>query len=394
MNVLEFNFTKEEFIFECCKNINLSTNTIADDIYYSFISFITPSFSINNNIQEIKHKYNNNYYDKFLSLQDYIDKNSLTLHYNNFTIYSAKEEIINVDELKLPSFIKQQPVDYGYDVIKYIKVKKANLKTKNKIDIEILGLIFDKKILSEIFNSLTKFNEEILLPSHSGVWEWRQTFYNKITGETYFCNCFKKAIEKSKKDSQLSNTHQHIEKALENNSFKESICHICTNKNSDLMYGSKMYCSEVKVRYGAYIKKLEIEKEITERDAENEIRVIKNIAKIGERWINETLLFNYIDMIFPEYNVIREASPQWLDRQRLDIFIPELNLAVEYQGAQHFKAVPLFGGVEGLKKAQERDKIKKLRCKQNKVTLIYFTYKENLSENLIMKKLKHFLEKQ
>lgn len=46
-----------------------------------------------------------------------------------------------------------------------------------------------------------------------------------------------------------------------------------------------------------------------------------------------------------------------------DIFIPELNLAVEYQGAQHFKAVPLFGGDEGLKKAKERDKIKKLRCK-------------------------------
>jgi len=394
MNVLEFNFTKEEFILECCKNITLSTNTIADDIYYSFISFITPSFSNNNNIQEIKHKYNNNYYDKFLSLQDYIDNDFLKLHYNNFTIYSAKDEIINVNELKLPSFIRQQPVDYGYDVIKYIKVKKANLKTKNKIDIEILGLIFDKKILSEIFDSLTKFNEEILLPSYLGVWEWRQTFYNKITGETYFCNCFKKAIEKSKKDSQLSNTHQHIEKALENNSFKESICHICTNKNSDLTYCSKMYGSEVKVRYGVYIKKLEIEKEITERDAENEIRVIKNIAKIGERWINETLLFNYIDMMFPQYDVIREASPEWLDRQRLDIFIPKLNLAVEYQGAQHFKAVPLFGGAEGLKKAQERDKIKKLRCKKNKVTLIYFTYKENLSENLVIKKLKSFLEEQ
>ena len=394
MNILEFNFTKEDFILECCKNITSSTNTISDDIYYSFISFITPSLSNRNNIQEIRHKYNNNYYDKFLSLQDYINNDSLILHYNNFTIYSAKEEIINVDELKLPSFIKQQPVNYGYNEIKYIKVKKANLKTKNKIDIEILGLLFDRKILSEIFDSLTKFNEEILLPSHLGVWEWRQTFYNKITGETYFCNCFKKAIEKSKKDSQLSNTHHHIEKALKNNSFKESICHICTNKNSDLMYCSKMYGSEVKVRYGAYIKKLEIEKEITEREAENEIRVIKNIAKIGERWINETLLFNYIDMIFPEYNISREASPEWLDRQRLDIFIPELNLAVEYQGAQHFKAVPLFGGTEGLKKAQERDKIKKLKCKQNKVTLIYFTYKENLSEDLVIKKLKFFLEKQ
>lgn len=393
MNVLEFNFTKEDFILECCKNITSSTNTIADDLYYSFISFIAPSFSNNNNIQEIRHKYNNNNYDRFLSLQDYIDSDSLTLHYNKFTIYSEKEEILNVNELQLPSFIKLIPIKYC-DGIKYINLKKGNLKTKNKIDIVILELLFDKEILSDIFDSLKMFNKEILLPSHLGVWEWRQTFYNKITGKTYFCNCFNKAIEKSKKDSQLSNTHQHIEKALENNSFKESICHICTNKNSDLMYGSKMYCSEVKVRYGAYIKKLEIEKEITERDAENEIRVIKNIAKIGERWINETLLFNYIDMIFPEYNVIREASPQWLDKQRLDIFIPELNLAVEYQGAQHFKSVPLFGGVEGLKKAQERDKIKKLRCKQNKVTLIYFTYKENLSENLIMKKLKYFLEKQ
>ena len=99
-------------------------------------------------------------------------------------------------------------------------------------------------------------------------------------------------------------------------------------------------------------------------------------------------------MMFAEYDVIREASPKWLDRQRLDIFIPELNLAVEYQGAQHFKAVPLFGGTEGLKKTQERDKIKKLKCKQNKVTIIYFTYKENLSEDLVIKKLKFFLEKQ
>ena len=39
MKALEFNFTKEEFILECCKNITSSTNTIADDIYYSFIPF-------------------------------------------------------------------------------------------------------------------------------------------------------------------------------------------------------------------------------------------------------------------------------------------------------------------------------------------------------------------
>lgn len=98
--------------------------------------------------------------------------------------------------------------------------------------------------------------------------------------------------------------------------------------------------------------------------------------------------------MFSEYEIIREASPQWLNKQRFDIFIPKLNLAIEYQGEQHFKAVKLFGGEEGLKKTQERDKIKMMKSKQNKVTIIYFTYQENISENLVTKKLKKILEQQ
>jgi hypothetical protein len=392
VEILKFSFTEEEFILECCKNITSSKNTLADDIYYTLTSFISPTFSNIPNINEIKHKYTNNYYDKFLSLKEYIENDSLLLYYTNFTMYSSKDTIIIFDKIELPSFIKLKPINYGYDAIKYIKVKNVKLKTKNKINVEILELDFNKDILTKILNSLLKLNKEILLPSHLGVWEWRQTFYNKISGETYFCNCFKKAITKTKEELFISNTHQHIKKALENNSFKNSICHICKNTNSNLIYCSKMYGSEVKVRYGAYIKKLEIEKEISERDAENEIRQIKNIAKIGEKWINETILFNYINILFPEYNVIRESSPEWIGKQRLDIFIPELSLAIEYQGEQHFKEVSIFGGKEGLKKAKERDAIKKIKCKENKVTLIYFTYKENLSESLVIKKLNTFLK--
>ncbi len=391
MKVLEFNFSKEDFVLECCKNITSSTNTIENDIYNSLISFIEPSYS-NYNIQKINH-YSNNYLYHSLSLKDYIDNNSLTLYYTKFTIHSEKNEIINTNKLKFPYFIKLKPFKY-LNEDKYIKVKKENLKTKNKIDIVILEIVFSKEILSDILNSLKTFKNEFLLPSHLDTGDWRQTFYNKISGEAYFCNCFKKAIEKSKNEIHLSNTHKHVYKALENNNFKESICHICTNKNSDLLYCSKMYGSEVKVRYGAYIRKIEIEKGINEKDAENEIRVIKNIPKIGEKWINETLLFNYVNSMFSEYEIIREASPQWLNKQRFDIFIPKLNLAIEYQGEQHFKAVKLFGGEEGLKKTQERDKIKMMKSKQNKVTIIYFTYQENISENLVTKKLKKILEQQ
>jgi hypothetical protein len=153
-----------------------------------------------------------------------------------------------------------------------------------------------------------------------------------------------------------------------------------------------MYGSIFKVKYGAYIKKIEIELEIDEKDAENIVREMKGVAKIGEKWINETLLYNYIKILFPKNEVFREASPVWLERQRLDIFIPELSLAIEYQGQQHYNEIKHFGGKEGLKKAIERDQIKFDKCKKNGVKLIYFTYKENISEKLVEKKLSEFIK--
>ncbi|HEY7885374.1 MAG TPA: hypothetical protein VIC08_10545 [Cellvibrionaceae bacterium] len=114
----------------------------------------------------------------------------------------------------------------------------------------------------------------------------------------------------------------------------------------------------------------------------------------GGRQDNETLLFNYINVLLPRYSVEREASPEWLGNQRLDIFISELNLAVEYQGQQHFKAVELFGGKEGFIKTKERDKEKFLKCTKNDIDLVYFTCKDNLSEKLVNKRLKKYIDGQ
>jgi len=154
-----------------------------------------------------------------------------------------------------------------------------------------------------------------------------------------------------------------------------------------------MYGSAFKVKYGAYIKKIEIETGITEREAENIVRQAKGVSKIGEKWINETLLFNYIQVLFPKYTVEREASPAWIGRQRLDIYIPEINLAIEYQGEQHFKAIDIFGGKEALKIAKSRDKEKLEKCIANNVNLIYFSYKDNLSEKLVTTRLSSYLKK-
>ncbi|WP_252898792.1 hypothetical protein [Secundilactobacillus odoratitofui] len=45
--------------------------------------------------------------------------------------------------------------------------------------------------------------------------------------------------------------------------------------------------------------------------------------------------------------------------QHYDIYFPKYKIALEYQGAQHFEAISIFGGEAGLKNAQERDKRKK-----------------------------------
>ena len=140
------------------------------------------------------------------------------------------------------------------------------------------------------------------------------------------------------------------------------------------------------------LTKHSIQESISERDAENYIRELKGVARIGERWVNETLLFNYINLLFPQFTVQREASPTWLNRQRFDVYIPELNLAIEYQGQQHYVAVDLFGGEEGLKRTKQRDKEKLQLSKINGVDIIYFSYKENLTEKLVQNRLKKYLK--
>jgi hypothetical protein len=137
-----------------------------------------------------------------------------------------------------------------------------------------------------------------------------------------------------------------------------------------------------------------IEKDIDKREAENEIREILGIPHISEGWISEVELLNIVRDIFPDKQVLHQASPEWLNRQRLDIFIPELNLAIEYQGQQHYKPVPLFGGEKGFLQTQEHDTLKTKLCAENDTKLIYFRYDEQINRKLVETRLKkHLLEK-
>lgn len=53
---------------------------------------------------------------------------------------------------------------------------------------------------------------------------------------------------------------------------------------------------------------------------------------------------------------------------------------VEYDGEQHFIPVELWGGEENLKNIQQRDNLKNKYCKENKIKLLRFSYKDNLEK--------------
>ena len=97
----------------------------------------------------------------------------------------------------------------------------------------------------------------------------------------------------------------------------------------------------------------------------------------AENNIYETRLYELIKNEFKDFTIIREYSPDFLGKLRLDIFIEELSIAVEYQGKQHFSPVNIFGGIEGFKRTAKRDQEKYELCKKNNIKLYYFDFNKN-----------------
>jgi hypothetical protein len=96
--------------------------------------------------------------------------------------------------------------------------------------------------------------------------------------------------------------------------------------------------------------------------------------------VNEIKIISEILNSF-NFTLIKQYRPKFLKRQSIDIFIPLLNLGIEYQGIQHFKPVDYFGGESGYIETLERDIRKNKLCKENKVELLYFTYKKEQIPN-------------
>ena len=112
----------------------------------------------------------------------------------------------------------------------------------------------------------------------------------------------------------------------------------------------------------------------------NHVRELLKLPRIGEGWISETKLFYQIKNYFKNHLVVQHLKPEWLGRQHFDIYFPILNIAIEFQGKQHFEPIDFFGGEDAFKKNIERDNRKRKLALENNCDLFYLESGYNIEE--------------
>ena len=111
----------------------------------------------------------------------------------------------------------------------------------------------------------------------------------------------------------------------------------------------------------------------------------EELLSVSTQWISQSKLLGIARYKYPD--AISEYSPSWLGQQRIDIYVPSLKIAIEYQGEQHFRPIGAFGGKEGHQRIKKLDRRKQLLCDENGVQLVYWRFDEPITVQHLAKKI-------
>jgi hypothetical protein len=111
------------------------------------------------------------------------------------------------------------------------------------------------------------------------------------------------------------------------------------------------------------------------------------IQSLGGSSHAEMTILKMIKELLPTQKITSHFRPDWLNRLEIDIWIPEMNIGIEYQGEQHYHPIEIWGGDVGLRDLQIRDDRKRKICKERGVRLIEIKYDEAISKESLAKLL-------
>ena len=219
-------------------------------------------------------------------------------------------------------------------------------------------------------------------------------FDHVVTGERRFCSCHAEvhadmvSDAKSRASSFIPDSWpQNVIKVLDHGIYLRDLCHFCVIEQHGGDAHLDWYGNQIRDQYGPYVDFLVRGKHMDLTTAKAEARRRLSIS----RWIREDELYRLMSKLFPTKIIQREASPSWLGRQRLDVFLPELGLAVEHQGEQHYRPIALFGGKDGFEKTRDRDIRKRELCVANEITVVDIRFDQSLTLSSLRHRLRKWL---
>ncbi len=156
-------------------------------------------------------------------------------------------------------------------------------------------------------------------------------------------------------------------------------CPYCANNksNTEIFIGKSVAIHGCKYNYSKskYVSKYTKLCIICSKHGEFYQAPSEHLRGSGCQICKESKLETEIRVLMENNNIkyIYEEHFKWLGRQTVDFYLPEHNMAIECQGAQHFKPVEIFGGIKAYKKGIIMDNKKFNLCKENGLKLFYFS---------------------
>lgn len=318
---------------------------------------------------------------------------------------TGKDDVVTICQLRA-SGIQLGSIRYGGGVERrYIhKVKKLKTQVNHTIRLNEVRIFPD--VFVQVIRALEKYHElsqPFIANLTVGVEQFVDdrirgfrtvSFDHVVTGDRHFCACHSDAHAAMLLDARerlpnyVSGSWPYrVVALLEDARYTNGVCHFCIAEHHGKNAIVEWYGSQVRRHYQPYVDLLIRSKAMDHRTARAETMRRLSIS----RWIREDELYEVICTLFPDRRIRREASPSWLGRQRLDIYLPELALAVEHQGEQHFFPIEAFGGQSALEKTQERDRRKRALCKEHGVSVIDVRFDDPITMPSLRNRLQRWL---
>lgn len=104
-------------------------------------------------------------------------------------------------------------------------------------------------------------------------------------------------------------------------------------------------------------------------------------------------LLALVKTIFPNQRIVLEHNIAETGALFLDIYLPQLGVAFEFDGIQHFTYSEHFhGSLDAFRASKRRDAQKTIRCQELNIALVRVRYDEEMTKELVLGKLQQALD--